>query len=135
MRYQTGQRSRFYYGGVAAGLGAILAISRLVAPSDLPVVLCLPDVLIGIPCLTTGLTRSFHATANLRLADAAGFHPFGPFFFLVTLWHFVIFSARIAGWRRSLLTIDRPVRAMLLFTLLLTGIVWTVRVALIVVGA
>ncbi len=134
MRYRTGQRRRAFYGVIAAGLGAMLAVSRWVAPGDLPPLICVPDVLIGIPCLTTGLTRAFHATANGRLAAAVDFHPVGPFFFLVTIWHLAIFSARSLGWQRPLLTMRRPLRAMLLVTLILLGSVWIARVAQIVAG-
>lgn len=117
--------SRLTYFAATVGLGAVLIVSRFVDPADLPPALCLPDMIAGIPCLTTGLTRSFHSTANGQLADAARFHPLGPFFFLLTIVFFGLACLRLCGWKRPL---PIPNEDRLLFGLLaLLGVWWVVR--------
>ena len=61
--------------GVAALL-VTLSLALPVAGVDLP--LCWFKALTGLPCVGCGLTRSVTALAQLRLAEAVHFHPFGP---------------------------------------------------------
>lgn len=60
---------------------------------------CVLRTVIGVPCLTCGMTRSFVASAHGAWAAAARHHPLGPALFLLTLLQlpyraFVLFTAR-----------------------------------------
>jgi hypothetical protein len=125
---------RIFYLAAAVFLGAVLATSRFVEPSDLPPVLCLPKEFANIPCLTTGLTHSFHAAANGQWAEAVNDHPLGPFFFGLTIVLFGASCLRLAGWKRRLLPVQKPDRALFYGSLLLLFLWWAVRLARLVIS-
>jgi hypothetical protein len=70
------RRLGFVYGIIGAVLVASACIPKA-AVRDGPVI-CLFRSLTGHPCPGCGLTRSFVAVADLRVADAFAHHLFGP---------------------------------------------------------
>jgi Protein of unknown function (DUF2752) len=73
-------------------LRAIAALA-LVAAAVLPdravhgmPTLCWFRRIVGIPCPSCGLTRSWQATAHGRLRDGFRFHPYGPLTLAAALW-------------------------------------------------
>lgn len=124
---QAPQRTRLFYLAMALALGGILLASRPLEPSRLPNV-CLPDMLIGVPCITTGLTRAFHAISLGQLRAALAYHPLSVLLYGVTIFHLLVACLRLLGWRFRLLRIPDPVHVMLWGTFGLLFVFWILRV-------
>jgi hypothetical protein len=121
------RRTRLFYLVMAIALAGILLASRPLEPSGLPKV-CLPDMLVGIPCITSGLTRGFHAISLGQVRAALAYHPLSPLLYGMTLFHLLVACLRLLGWRSRLLRIPNPVQAMLWGTIGLLFVFWVPRV-------
>ena len=106
------QHTRLFYLVMALVLAGILLASRPLELSRLPNV-CLPDMLVGIPCITSGLTRGFHALSLGQVRAALAYHPLSPLLYGMTFFHLLLACLRFLGWRSRLLRIPNPVQAML----------------------
>lgn len=120
-------RTRLFYIGMALALVGILLASRPLEPSRLPNV-CLPDMLVGIPCITSGLTRGFHAISQGQVRAALAYHPLSPLLYGVAIFHLLVACLRLLGWKSRLLRIPNPVQVMLWGTIGLLFVVWIPRV-------
>ncbi len=127
MSGQVPQRSRLFYLGMALVLGGILVLSRPMEPTRLPN-LCLPDMLLGIPCITSGLTRAFHAISLGQFGAALAYHPLSLLLYSVTILHLLVACLRLLGWKTRLLRIPNPVQAMTWATIGLLFLFWIPRV-------
>ena len=127
------QRTRLFYLVMALVLAGILLASRPLEPSQLPNV-CLPDMLVGIPCITSGLTRGFHAISLGQVRAALAYHPLSLFLYVATVFHLLVACLRLLGWKWRLLRISNPVQAMLWGTIGLLFVFWIPRVVAIVLG-
>jgi hypothetical protein len=63
----------------------VLVFSYAVNPEGFNIVKCSFYNLTGYPCLTCGLTRSFHAMAHAEIGSAFHYHLIGPFLFMAIL--------------------------------------------------
>jgi hypothetical protein len=127
------QRPRLFYLVMALVLAGILLASRPVEPSRLPN-MCLPDMLAGIPCITSGLTRGFHAISLGQVRSALAYHPLSLLLYGVTIVHLLVAGFRLLGWKARLLPIPNPVQAMLWGTIGLLILFWIPRVLAVVLG-
>jgi hypothetical protein len=83
---QTDAPSRWINWAIVVALGAVLLTSRFYYPEDSPVTtLCNFKTLIGLPCPSCGLTRSFCSLAKGEFARAIHFNLLGPALFLSAL--------------------------------------------------
>ena len=120
-------RTRLFYLMMALALGGILLASRPVEPSRLPN-MCLPDMLVGVPCITSGLTRAFHAISLGQLRTALAYHPLSLLLYGMTVFHLLVACLRLLGWRSRLLRIPNPVQVMVWGTIGLLFVFWVPRV-------
>ena len=89
-------------------LGAVVCLAVLLTSFILDprwaeqrgIVLCVSRALTGIPCPGCGLTRSFCVLAHGHVGAAFDYHLFGPFFFLLTLFLFLLWSLEVLLRRR-----------------------------------
>lgn len=123
---QVPPRTRIFYLGMALVLGGILVLSRLVEPTRLPN-LCLPDMLLGIPCITSGLTRAFHAMSLGQFGAALAYHPLSLLLYGVTILHLLVACLRLLGWKSRLIRIPNLVQAMMWATIGLLVLFWIPR--------
>mgnify|MGYP001818813123 CR=1 FL=1 len=121
------RRTRLFYLVMAIALAGILLASRPLEPSRLPNV-CLPDILVGIPCITSGLTRGFHAISLGQVRAALAYHPLSPLLYGMTIFHLLLACLRLLGWRSRLLRIPNSVQVMLWGTIGLLFVFWIPRV-------
>ena len=126
-RDRASRRPRIFYLVMALALGGILLASRPLEPSRLPNV-CLPDMLAGIPWITSGLTRGFHAISLGQVRTALAYHPLSPLLYGMAIFHLLLACLRLLGWRTRLLRIPNPVQAMLWGTIGLLFVFWIPRV-------
>lgn len=124
---QAPLRTRLFYLGMALLLAGILVLSRPIEPTRLPN-LCLPDMLLGIPCITSGLTRAFHAISLGQFGAALAYHPLSLLLYGVTILHLLVACLRLLGWKTRLFGIPNPVRAMMWATIGLLFLFWIPRV-------
>jgi len=110
----------------AVALGGILLLSRVVNPSGLPNA-CLFRRVTGIPCMTCGLTRAFHAISVGDLPGALLLHPLSPLVYGLILLHFLVACLRLAGRE---VQAPRIHAAMLYGTLGLLAAAWILRLVL-----
>ena len=127
------QRTRLFYLVMALALAGILLASRPLEPSRLPNV-CLPDMLVGIPCITSGLTRGFHAISLGQVRAALAYHPLSLLLYGVTIFHLLVACLRLFGWKARLVRIPDPVQAMLWGTIGLLTLFWIPRVLSVLLG-
>lgn len=120
------QRTRLFYLAMVLVLGGILLVSRPIEPSRLPNV-CLPDMLLGIPCITSGLTRAFHAISLGQLRTALAYHPLSLFLYGVAILHLLLACLRLLGWKARLIRIPDPVPVMVWATVGLLFVFWIPR--------
>ncbi len=74
---------------IAGILAAIILGSIYFDPVNYKITDCSFKHFTGVSCPGCGLTRSFHAGANLDIAEAFAFHLLGPFFLLGFLVLFI----------------------------------------------
>ncbi len=122
-----GQRTRLFYLVMALVLAGILLASRPLEPSRLPN-MCLPDMLAGIPCITSGLTRGFHAISLGQVRAALAYHPLSLLLYAVAIFHLLLACLRLLGWKSRLLRIPDRVQVMLWGTIGLLVVFWIPRV-------
>jgi hypothetical protein len=136
MEYTAGQnrvadRPRSFYLAMAAVLGGILLCSRFLEPPRF-INVCLFKMVTGLPCMTCGLTRAFHAISLGHLQEALAYHPLSPFLYGLTVFHFLVACLRLLGLgfrliRPSSRRAPNPVRAMACGTLGLLVVFWIPR--------
>ncbi len=82
-------------------VAATLVASFLYAPwvSDGPV-MCVSRLMVGIPCPSCGLTRSFCAMSHGAVGEAFQFHAFGPLLFGLCALAIPIMAAELWRGRR-----------------------------------
>jgi hypothetical protein len=124
---ETLYRTRLYYLAMVLVLGGLLVASKPVEPSRLPNV-CLPDVLFGVPCITTGLTRGFHAISLGQLDTALAYHLLSPFLYGMVIVHLLLACLRLLGWRARLIPMPNRVQVMVWGTIGLLFVFWIPRV-------
>jgi hypothetical protein len=124
---RVAQRTRLFYLTMALVLGGILLASRVVEPSRLPN-MCLPDMLVGVPCITSGLTRAFHAISLGQLRTALAYHPLSLLLYGVAILHLLLACLRLLGWKARLIRIPNPVPMMVWTTVGLLFVFWIPRV-------
>jgi hypothetical protein len=90
--------------------------------------MCLPDMLVGVPCITSGLTRAFHDISLGQLRTALAYHPLSLLLYGVTVFHLLVACLRLLGWRSRLLPIPNPVQVMVWGTIGLLFVFWIPRV-------
>lgn len=120
---QTASHSRMFDLVTAVILGGMLLSSRLLEPSRF-VNVCLFKRVTGLPCMTCGLTRAFHAISAGDLREAVAYHPLSPFFYGLTLFHFLVASLRLLGWKCR---VPRTHSAMVYATLGMLFVFWVLR--------
>ena len=79
-----------------SGLLTIFLFSLIWNPDQVNLVPCFFHELTGHSCPTCGLTRSFHAIAQLNFKQAIEFHPMGIIVYFVLLAYLLKFTIEIA---------------------------------------
>jgi hypothetical protein len=112
---------RIIRGFISAILLVIILVSVYFNPDNYEITSCSFKKITGLSCPGCGLTHSFHATANFRLADGFAFHLMGPIFLFGFILLFLKYLVEIiAGKHLQLSMKNRAV-----YTVLLTlGITW-----------
>ncbi|MBU0495866.1 MAG: DUF2752 domain-containing protein [Chloroflexi bacterium] len=123
---QTGEHRRAFYLLMAITLGSVLVISRYLEPSRVPV-LCFFRLMTGLPCLTCGMTRAFHAISLGYFWEAIEYHPLSPLVYGLMLFHCLVAILRFSGWRFHLLVIRSPGKRMVYVSLTLLFVCWIAR--------
>lgn len=120
-------RTRLFYLAMALILGCVLVASRTMEPSRLPN-LCLPDMLFGVPCITSGLTRAFHAISLGQFGTALAYHPLSLLLYGIAILHLIVACLRLLGWKTRLIKFPNPVQVMGWGTIGLLVVFWIPRV-------
>jgi hypothetical protein len=120
-------RPRWFYLAMIAVLGGVLLLSRVGEPSD-QLKVCLFRTVTGLPCMTCGMTRAFHAISHGHLREALAFHPLSLVFYGVTVFHLFWACLRLLGSRLCLVTrLQHPVRMMAAGAMVLLFVFWIPR--------
>jgi len=119
---QVVDRPRLFY----LALGSVLLTSRFLEP-PWAINVCLFNLVTGLPCMTCGLTRAFHAISLGDLRAALAYHPLSPLLYGLTAFHLLVACLRLLGWRARLLRTPHPVRTMVAGTLGLLFFSWIPR--------
>ena len=125
-RHQGTDSNRSFYLAMMGVLGGVLLFSRLLEPPRL-INVCLFNMLTGLPCMTCGLTRGFHAISLGRLSEALAYHPLSVFLYILTIFHFLVACLRFLGWKFHLVRIPNLTRAMAWGTIGLLFVFWIPR--------
>ena len=120
------ERPRSFYAGMAAVLGGVLLASRMFEPPR-RINVCLFNLVTGLPCMTCGLTRAFHAISAGRLREACAYHPLGLVLYGLAVFHLAVACLRLLGWRRRLVRGANRVRAMVYGVMGVLLLVWVPR--------
>jgi hypothetical protein len=123
---QVADRPRSFYLAMIAVLGGILLCSRFLEPPRF-INVCLFKMVTGLPCMTCGLTRAFHAISLGHLQEALAVHPLSLFLYGLIVFHFLVACLRLLGWSSCLVRVPNPVRAMACGTLGLLVVFWIPR--------
>jgi hypothetical protein len=123
---QATDRPRSFYLAMAVVLGGVLLASRVLEPPR-QINVCLFNLVTGLPCMTCGLTRAFHALSLGHLRQALAYHPLSLILYSVTVFHFLVASLRLLGWRSRLISTPNRVRTMVCRTLGLLFVFWIPR--------
>ena len=121
------QRTRVFYLAMAVLIGGVLLASRVLAPPR-AISLCAIEIYTGFPCITTGLTRAFHAISQGQLRDALVYHPLSLFLYVVAVFHMALAALRFVGWRFRLIRAKDAVQVMFWGILILLFAFWIPRV-------
>jgi hypothetical protein len=128
------QRSARFYVTMVLVLAGIVLASRAVEPSRLPNV-CLVDMWLGLPCITTGLTRAFHAISVGQVRTALAYHPLSLLLYGLLVWHLILACLRLLGCRSRLPRMrSDPVPVMIGGTIALLTACWIPRVLAVLLG-
>ena len=120
-------RPRWFYLAMIAALGGVLLLSRVGEPSD-ELRVCLFRTVTGLPCMTCGMTRAFHALSHGHLQEALAFHPLSLVFYGLTIFHLLWACLRLLGLRLRLLTrLQHPIRVMIAGAMMLLFVFWIPR--------
>jgi len=106
---------------IAGILFLIILISIYYDPVNYKITDCSFKHLTGVSCPGCGLTRSFHAGANLNVVQAFAFHLLGPFFLLGFIFLFFKYLIDSITGKSVQLEIKR---AVIKTVLLIIGITW-----------
>jgi hypothetical protein len=123
---RVADRPRPFYLAMALALGSALLASRFLEPPQ-SINVCLFNLVTGLPCMTCGLTRAFHAISLGNLRGALAYHPLSLFLYGLAVSHLLVAVLRLLGWRARLLRTPHPVRAMAAGTLGLLFFSWIPR--------
>jgi hypothetical protein len=123
---QATDRPRSFYLAMAVVLGCVLLASRSLEPPR-QINVCLFNLATGLPCMTCGLTRAFHAISLGHLRQALAYHPLSLVLYGLTVFHFLVACLRLLGWRSRLISAPNGVRAMVGGTLGLLFVFWIPR--------
>lgn len=107
--------------GIAGILFLIILASVYYDPVNYKITDCSFKHFIGVSCPGCGLTRSFHAGANLNIADAFAFHLLGPLFLLGFIFLFFKYLIESISGKTILLQYKR---AVIKTIFLIVGITW-----------
>lgn len=108
---------------VAIILLSIILVAIFLDPLNYSISECAIKQITGYSCPSCGLTRSFHAGANLNIAQAFAFHIIGPFLFLGVVILFLKFSIESVSGKNVQIKIKR---FYIKLTVLIIGIIWLV---------
>ncbi len=111
---------RFCLAGI---LFTIILLSIYFDPVNYSISECAIKQITGYSCPSCGLTRSFHAGANLNIAQAIAFHIMGPLLLLGIVILFLKFSIESVSGNTVQIKIKRSISKT---ALLLIGIIWLV---------
>ena len=106
---------------IAGILFLIILVSIYYDPVNYKITDCSFKHLTGVSCPGCGLTRSFHAGANLNVVQAFAFHLLGPFFLLGFIFLFFKYLIDSITGKSVQLEIKR---AVIKTVLLIIGITW-----------
>ena len=123
---QATDRPRSFYLAMAVVLGGVLLASRALEPPQ-QINVCLFNLVTGLPCMTCGLTRAFHAISLGDLRQALAYHPLSLILYGLTVFHFLVACLRLLGWRSRLISTPNRVRTMVCGTLGLLFVFWIPR--------
>ena len=113
---------------IAGLLFAMITVSVYFDPANYSITDCSFKEITGYSCPSCGLTRSFHASANLHIAQAFAFHLLGPFFLLGSLLLFLKFAIESASGKTIKLKLNRTAIKTGILIIGLTWIIyWIVR--------
>jgi len=73
------------------------------------------------------MTRAFHAISLGYFWEAIEYHPLGPLFYGLMLFHCLVAILRFSGWGFRLLVIRSPVKLMAYASLTLLVVCWIAR--------
>jgi hypothetical protein len=120
-KLKTDQRLvRFFLAGI---LFSIISLSIYFDPVNYSISECAIKQITGYSCPSCGLTRSFHAGANLNITQAFAFHIIGPLILLGVVILFLKFSIETVIGKTVQIKIKR---LYIKITFLLIGIIWLV---------
>ncbi len=106
---------------IAGILFLIILTSVYYDPVNYKIADCSFKYMTGLSCPGCGLTRSFHAGANLHIAQAFAIHLMGPFFLLGFIFLFLKYLIESVTGKTIQLEIKR---AVIKTVLLIIGITW-----------
>ena len=113
---------------IAGLLLAIIIVSVYFDPANYTITDCSFKEITGYSCPSCGLTRSFHASANLNIAQAFAFHLLGPVFLLGSILLFLKFTIESVYGKTIKLKLNRYVIKTGILIIVLTWIIyWIVR--------
>lgn len=101
----------------------ILMAAVFVNPENYQISNCFIHETTGYSCPSCGLSRSFHAGANLQLWQSFGFHIMGPFLLLGTMLLFIKFSFESASGKAIEMNIKPSYVKLFLF---IFGLIWAI---------
>ncbi len=106
---------------IAAVLLLLILASVLYNPDTYQITECGFKNFTGYSCPSCGLTRSFHASANLDISQAFSFHWMGPVFLLGAVFLFLKYSIECVSGKAIQFKLKSSV---IKLALLIIGIVW-----------
>lgn len=107
--------------GLAIILFVVLLVAIFVNPEIYPISNCFIHNATGYSCPSCGLSRSFHAGANLHLLQSFGFHAMGPILLLGTTLLFIKLSFESVSGKSIQLHIKSRVMKI---SMVIVGLIW-----------
>lgn len=108
---------------IAVVLLLLIMASVFYNPTDYNLTDCRFKQLTGLSCPTCGMTRSFHAGANLNFAQAFTFHWIGPILLLGSIFLFLKYSIESVSGKAIQYKSNTGI---IKVALLIIGIVWLI---------
>ena len=132
-RNRAMDRPRSFYLAMAGVLGCVLLASRFLEPPR-SINVCLFNLATGLPCMTCGLTRAFHAISHGHLRQALAYHPLSLLLYGLVILHLLLACLRLLGWRFRLIRTLNPVQTMIRGTVGLLFVFWIPRLLIAALG-